>query len=113
MYGKIATPKYLRKQETLNETMAPLGQRELLLNQEPPLNGGWQHRKNYRNDLINGSETTETSTGQSLLMMSKFAVAPACAMGAFTGPPGEATGRSWTLPIIVVPAEPAETERVV
>ncbi|EJK59472.1 hypothetical protein THAOC_20302 [Thalassiosira oceanica] len=28
-----------------NKTMAPLGRGELLLNHEPPLNGGWQHRK--------------------------------------------------------------------
>ncbi|EJK67932.1 hypothetical protein THAOC_10955, partial [Thalassiosira oceanica] len=41
----------------------------------------------YRNDFIYGSET---SAGRARSMMSEFAVAPAYAMGAVIGPPGEA-----------------------
>ncbi|EJK58778.1 hypothetical protein THAOC_21069 [Thalassiosira oceanica] len=41
----------------------------------------------YRSDVINGSGT---SAGRARAMMSEFAVAPACAMGAIIGPPGEA-----------------------
>ncbi|EJK66393.1 hypothetical protein THAOC_12691, partial [Thalassiosira oceanica] len=60
--------------------MAPLGRGELLLNHEPPSNGGWQHRNRrlllafYRNAVINGSGT---SAGRARLTMSEFAVAPA------------------------------------
>ncbi|EJK57916.1 hypothetical protein THAOC_21997 [Thalassiosira oceanica] len=41
----------------------------------------------YRNDVINGYGT---SAGRARAMMSEFAVAPARAMGAVIGPPGEA-----------------------
>ncbi|EJK71241.1 hypothetical protein THAOC_07340, partial [Thalassiosira oceanica] len=60
----------------------------------------------HRSDVINGSET---SAGRARAMMHKFAVAPASAMGAVIGPPGEAMEEldsPYHRCCAVVPAEP-------
>ncbi|EJK61498.1 hypothetical protein THAOC_18005 [Thalassiosira oceanica] len=85
--------------------MAPLGRGELLLNHEPPSNGGWQHQK-FESRLIDevipaaalsdlqirtrtGGQTTEVPPSPTATALHKGCIGVG-AMGVVIGPPGEA-----------------------